>query len=761
VVTPANDDSEGAELYRTAFECAAFGMALATPTGRVVKANPAALEVLGYPEDEVCGLKLVDLFAPEDQGALRNAVRTLIVGRSSRYCGEHRIRHRSGDWVWGLVTLAVARNGAGKPSSLVAQIEDVTRRKLAELAVSEREKRYREVVEQLGEGVAIIDLEGRLVFVNRAGHEIFGVKDGTLIGRSLREFTDEQSLALLGHQSGESSRGKAGSYELKIVRPATGAQRNLLVTTTPQHDGDAVVGTFATFRDITEIERVERALQEASTFQQAIIERAAEGLCVCHEIAEFPFVRFTVWNSRMTEMTGYTMDEINRIGWFQTLYPDPEASQRAAARMEQMRDGDDLVAEEWPIRCRDGSERILSISTSVIAVEPEAHHALAMIQDITERKRAEERRERMEEQLRQAQKMEAVGRLAGGVAHDFNNLLQAMLGLTELLKLTPMSSDEAMVRLGEFVELIQRGSRLTRQLLLFSRREAARQETLELNTIVQSAVALMSRLVRENIDIVFEQSSEELPLKGDRGQLEQVVANLALNSADSMPEGGRLVIRTGHSRAGEVWLEVEDTGHGIPSAIQEHVFEPFFTTKEPGKGTGLGLAVVHGIVAQHGGRIDLESEETKGTIIRVALPSIEAAGELAEQPESIPSLAGGSENIVVIEDDPSVRASIEEILSTLGYNVTSVEGCEQASILPVELNADLLIADLVLADGSGTKIAESLSQRWPGLKVIIMSGYVEEDVVGRGFMRRGEHFLQKPFTVQTLDRTVREVLASD
>jgi signal transduction histidine kinase/CheY-like chemotaxis protein len=379
-------------------------------------------------------------------------------------------------------------------------------------------------------------------------------------------------------------------------------------------------------------------------------------------------------------------------------------------------------------------------------------HFIAVQQDISERKR-------MEEQLLQAQKMEAVGRLAGGVAHDFNNLLQAMLGVTELLRQPDINEGDAATKLQELEEHVQRGSQLTRQLLLFSRRDTPRQEELDLNQVVQGTVKLLNRLLRENINLDFDPSDGELPLLADRGQVEQVVMNLAVNACDAMPHGGRLSLVTG-LEAGSAWLEVSDTGEGIPEEIRDQLFEPFFTTKEAGKGTGLGLSVVHGIITRLGGRIDLESAVGEGTSIKVTFPGIAVTGGTSRRvPDREVVSEGEDERVLVVEDDPAVRVSLEEILGVLGYQVTSVGSLEEAIRLPEDPDFDLLLSDYVLPDGTGTEIAEQLRERWPELGVIVMSGYAQDEVV-RGEAARGSlNFLQKPFSAQLLGQTVRSALA--
>jgi PAS domain S-box-containing protein len=457
-------------------------------------------------------------------------------------------------------------------------------------------------------------------------------------------------------------------------------------------------------------------------------------------------------NQAFTRLTGYSASEaIGESLWILksgreegALYEEPwkavAAGQVWRGELVNRRKDGRLYTEEVTI-------------TPVRGTDGEISHLVAVQQDVTERKR-------MEEQLLQAQKMEAVGRLAGGVAHDFNNLLQAMLGVTELLRQPDLESEDAAPKLQELEELVQRGSQLTRQLLLFSRRDTARQEELDLDQVVQGTVKLLHRLLRENIDLIYEPNDCGLPLIADRGQIEQVVMNLAVNACDAMPTGGRLSLVTG-IEAGSAWLKVSDTGEGIPEEIRDQLFEPFFTTKERGKGTGLGLSVVHGIVNRLGGRIDLDSQVGEGTTIRVTFPAIAVTGTPSRRTVIQEEFSGGDgEQVLVVEDDPAVRTSLEEILGVLGYQVTTVGCCDEVGRLPKESRFDLLLSDYVLPDGSGTDIAHQLRERWPDLGVIVMSGYAQDDVVGREAARGNLYFLQKPFNAQTLSEVVRTVLAN-
>ncbi len=367
---------------------------------------------------------------------------------------------------------------------------------------------------------------------------------------------------------------------------------------------------------------------------------------------------------------------------------------------------------------------------------------------------------RLEEQLLQSQKMEAVGSLAGGVAHDFNNLLQAMFTQTQLMQSLAHEPDGVRAAAHELEQQIGRGAWLTRQLLVFSRRETVKPERIDLNAGVRDAAQMLQRLVPANIALEIDPADRGLPVEADRGQLHQVLVNLTLNAVHAMPDGGRLVVRTGAGDESEVWLEVSDTGLGIPEAIRERIFEPFFTTKEMGKGTGLGLSVVHGIVTGCGGRIEVESEVGKGSTFRVILPRVEAAagGPEAATPPAEELARGAGERVLVVEDEDAARDGLKQILEGLGYAVTAVGSGGDALELAGRVPFDLLLTDLMLPDVMGHLVARELQARWPALKVIFMSGYSEDEAVRRAVTAGDVRYLQKPFDMPTLARALRTEL---
>jgi len=374
------------------------------------------------------------------------------------------------------------------------------------------------------------------------------------------------------------------------------------------------------------------------------------------------------------------------------------------------------------------------------------------LRDVTAQRRAEE-------QLLQAQKMEGVGRLAGGVAHDFNNLLQAMMGVSQLLRAGQPGPEAIAAAAGELDAYVQRGADLTRQLLLFSRQSTPRREKVDLNEVLGAAAGMLRRLVRENVEFRMELSDAPLPVEADRGQLEQVLVNLVVNATDVMPGGGTLSLRSGREGESWVWFEVGDTGPGVPEEARLQIFEPFFTTKAEGKGTGLGLSVVHGIVTNHRGRVEVESEPGRGAAFRVVLPH-RGSGvwrTVADEAGDGAPPGGGGRRILVLEDEASVRLLFTRLLGRLGYRVTAVGTATEARAAdPGEV--DLLLTDAILPDGNGLEVARELRRRAPCLRVILMSGYAGTEVAGDDLSAEGIEFLQKPIDADTLARVVHAAL---
>ncbi len=394
-------------------------------------------------------------------------------------------------------------------------------------------------------------------------------------------------------------------------------------------------------------------------------------------------------------------------------------------------------------------------------------HFVAVSQDITARKD-------LEAQLRQAQKMEAVGRLAGGVAHDFNNLLTVISGRAHIL-LNRLGQDDSLRRDAELIgKTAERAAGLTRQLLAFSRQQVLQPKLLDLNAIVADAAAILQRLIGEDIRLETAPGLALWRVEADPTQIEQIIMNLAVNARDAMPDGGRLTIETANVEVNEaeaashpeaspgphVLLSVRDTGLGMDAETLSHMFEPFFTTKEPGKGTGLGLATVYGIVRQSGGHIRVSSEIGRGTTFRIFLPRAGGAGAGAGPQEAWEEAARGSETILLVEDDDAVRELAREVLESRGYKVLEARHGREA-IQTAERHQgriDLLVTDVVMPRMRGTELAGELLSRRPEVKVLYMSGYTGDRLGPGDLAGEASGFLQKPFAPDTLSRKVRELL---
>jgi PAS domain S-box-containing protein len=383
-------------------------------------------------------------------------------------------------------------------------------------------------------------------------------------------------------------------------------------------------------------------------------------------------------------------------------------------------------------------------------------------------------RRHLEQQLRQAQKMEAIGKLAGGVAHDFNNIVTIITGYSDML-LSRIGPENSMRR--ELEQIKKAGDRahsLTRQLLAFSRRQMLQPKVLDLNAVVTNLEPMLQRLIGENIELVIELKPGLEQVKADPGQIEQVIMNLAINARDAMPQGGKLLLETDNVELDEAYarrhiptqpgsyvrLAVSDTGCGMDAATQSRIFEPFFTTKEQGKGTGLGLSTVYGIVKQSGGYIWVYSERGQGTTFKIYLPRVLAPADSVPPVMHWSSLPQGKETVLVVEDEPEVRWLVRDMLQHLGYNVLEARHGIEAQVLSIQHPGPihLLITDVVMPQMSGREIAEQLTSEHPETKVLYMSGYTDDAVVRHGVLAAHMAFLQKPFTPEALARKVREVL---
>lgn len=411
---------------------------------------------------------------------------------------------------------------------------------------------------------------------------------------------------------------------------------------------------------------------------------------------------------------------------------------------------------------------------AITAVRHKSNEFFTIFTDLSDKKKIEHEREKLQEQFLQAQKMEAIGRLASGVAHDFNNLLMAIMGYCEL-SITHLGSDHPIAKnITEIQRAGDRATALTRQLLTFSRQQIVEPKILNLNHILRNMEKMLQRLIGEDIEYTTHLDETLGSIQADAGQIEQVIMNLVVNARDAMPSGGKLTLETQNIELNEnfsrkhvdlqpgnyILLAMSDTGIGMEEEIQNHIFEPFFTTKEKGKGTGLGLSTVHGIMKQSNGQISVYSAPGQGTTFKLYFPRMDASPAQSFLPEAASYSLRGTETILLVEDEEFVRKIIHRILNLQGYNVLQAENGDRARQLADSFpdKIHLLLTDVIMPQLSGQELSKQLTLSRPGIKVLFMSGYTDAAIVHHGILDEKVHFIQKPFTTELFLQKIRELL---
>jgi two-component system, cell cycle sensor histidine kinase and response regulator CckA len=612
------------------------------------------------------------------------------------------------------------------------------------------EARYRSLMEQAHDAILLLDENG-IIEANRQAETILGVPRDEIVGHRYEDF-------VVPEEREEVTRSLAALIETGHGRVG---RRNLLRPDGTRIGMDASVSVvqvgnerFALLilRDVTERERMEQQLRQREEQYRLLFESNPHPMWV-----QGPdHLSFLAVNDAAVRLYGYSRDEFLRmqVTDLEQAEPTPAAHEPGLPRAGG-------VSRH---RRKDGTTLEVQLDASEIGLAGTAAH-IVLAMDVSEKRL-------LEAQLLQAQKMEAVGRLAGGVAHDFNNLLGVITGYSDLLHKDLESSHKGHRRIEQIERAAQRAAGLTRQLLAFSRKGVIEPRVIDLNRVVSEIEPMLRRLIGEDVDLRLLRSEGAGRVRADRGQIDQVIMNLVVNARDAMPQGGRLTIETTRvilddreagliqAPPGEyVALAVADTGHGMDAETRSHIFEPFFTTKEEGKGTGLGLATVFGIVNQSGGRIVVESDPGAGTVFRVYLPSVtEAEARAPRVVEKTPP--GGSETILLVEDAEALRVMVQELLEGAGYRVLEAADPD-AALLAVATHAapiDLLLIDVIMPRMSGPELAARLRAAKPRARVLFMSGYTAEAIGSKGVLKPGTRLLRKPFSAGDLLRKVREAI---
>jgi two-component system cell cycle sensor histidine kinase/response regulator CckA len=618
------------------------------------------------------------------------------------------------------------------------------------------EERFRHLVESIDDVVFRLDREQRCVDAFGRWLEREGIESTSLIGRTTREIVGPEQAAVHEQANLSALAGETVTYEWTLH--SRNGIRHMQTTLSPLHGPyGEITGIVGVGRDITQRVEVGKELQRWAR----IFEHAGWGVAIVS--ADGGTIESV--NPAFAEMHGWSVDELRG-----KPMSDLSAGLQDFPRMNPLYDSRGHQIWETERLHRDGTVfPALIDATAVKDQEGHVTYYAVNVQDLTERRRAEE-------QVRQAQKMEAVGRLAGGVAHDFNNMMMIIMGFSDFLLTTLEHSDPRWADADEIRKAAERAMHLTRQLLGFGRQQLVARHVLSLNEVVSGMERMLRPLLGEDIRLETKLSPGLGGVEADYGQMEQVVMNLALNARDAMRgKGGRLIIETLDAELPEgyayrnvgidipagsyVMLVVNDTGEGMTPEVKARLFEPFFTTKPVTKNTGLGLATVYGIVVQSGGYIWVESETEKGTTFKICFPRVEPEEGSSPQPVESVGSTRGSETILLVEDEAAVRSVAARVLGNQGYTVVQASNGEEALARLNELEGriDLILTDVVMPDMGGLELTARLRERHPDLKVLYMSGYAEGDKL-QPKMNSEHSFLQKPFSAESLTLKVREVL---
>ena len=646
----------------------------------------------------------------------------------------------------------------------------------SEDALRGSEQRFRSIFEQAGAGMVTHKADGTFLRVSSTFCTMLGYTESELLRKKVTDLIHSDDMPEVITAFNEARAGLRSVLELehRYVR-RDGTSVWCQVTAVWQFDKEKhPTYSVALVQDISERKRAEQDLAQSQRRYQALV-HSIDGIVWEADPRAF---RFLFVSRQAERILGYPVERwlTQPRFWRNQIHPEDLARVRGAlSNAVKQKRGHEV---EYRMLASDGHAVWIRDTVSLIVENQKVAKLRGLMVDITEKKAAEEALRRSEEQLRQSQKMEAIGRLAGGIAHDFNNLLTAITGYGDLLLRGLGKKNRLRREAMEISKAAQRAADLTGQLLAFSRQQVLRPKIIDLNAVVTDMEMMLRRVIGEHIRLVTRLDSNLGAVKADPGQMHQVLLNLVVNARDAMPDGGDAVIETavvklsksyadGHpgvEPGAYVKLSVTDTGTGIDEETKRRLFEPFFTTKEQGKGTGLGLSTVYGIVKQSGGHISVDSMTGKGSRFEILLPwaEKEKVEPLRTKKDAIPELSPGTEKILLVEDDDSVRELASEILQMNGYEVVEASnGVEAISVFEAqEKPVDLMVTDLVMPQMGGRDLAKHVVPKNPNLKVLFLSGYTDSAVLRQGRLEPGSFFLQKPFTPAELAHKARQALDS-
>ncbi len=710
----------------------------------------------GFSVDEVLGKTDAEFLSAEDAERLtrikRRVIETGISARKEVELTSGGLRN-----VYDL-NIEPLSDSLGKINGITCVAIDITQRKRAE----ERIHELAVITESSDDAIFGVTMEGTITRWNKGAEKIYGYTEAEVIGQSISILIPSDDRDEVPRTLGRLERGEIIIRE-SLRRRKDGQEIYVSLTISPiRNPAGQIIGASTVARDVTERKRVERELRESEERFRELTENIDEVFWI-RDLENTQMIYVSPAYERIWGRSRESL-YLSPKSWTEAIHPEDKGRVVAIVANRPLPVSHDItyriVSPDGSIRwIRDRAFPVHDAAGSVI-------RKAGVAEDVTEWRQ-------LEMQLRQAQKMEAIGQLAGGVAHDFNNLLSVISGHCELLEMMSPSDDRWRDSIAEIRRATELGSASIRQLLAFSCRQILEPKVLDLNAVVAEAEKMLRRIIGEDVHLATVLQPRISPVRADLGQLNQVILNLAINSRDAMPKGGSLTLETREVDLDAtdvkarpevcpgryVLFTVTDTGCGMTPEVQARIFEPFFTNKAEGQGTGLGLAVVLGIVQQSRGHLDVESRPGGGTKFKIYLPAVQGPAEgSAQKARSEP--VGGRQTILLVEDEEPVRKITSLLLETLGYRVLEAENGQDALRLfeASREKIDLLMTDAVMPDLSGREVAEALRAQDPGLRVLFQSGYTDDTVVRWGILHAEVAFLKKPFTLDVLARKVREAL---
>ncbi len=727
-----------------------------TDTAGVIQyVNQRFTDLTGFTAGEALGRNSRLLKSPHTPPEVhRDLWESVLEGRV--WQGELQNRMKSGAVRWHAVTIAPVRSPEGAVTHFLATQEDVTDRKRAEQELRDRDERFRQLAENIREVFFVVDVGlTETLYINPAYETIWGRTCQSVYEdpRSFIAPIPEEDRAGLFASFGALREGKQpGESEFRVVRPDGEIRWVRSHAVAVRDERGEVYRICGVAQDVTERRHAQEELEESEALLRKLTEASFDAIFLSEDGV------VTEANRGFADLFGTTLEEA--VG-------RPAAEFVAEESLETLRQGmreGGQGTHELVGRRKNGERRFLE-ATFRTHVTRGRTRSLTALRDLTEKRT-------LQAQFHQSQKMEAVGRLAGGVAHDFNNLLTVITSYADLVLEDMAPTDPSREALEQIRQAADGATGLTRQLLAFSRQQVIAPKRLNLDDVVRGAQQMLKRLIGEDIELIT-QLGGAATVKIDPGHLEQIIMNLAVNARDAMPSGGRLALETGTvqvdiATARQHGLErpgrfarllVTDTGVGMDETTRARLFEPFFTTKGPGKGTGLGLSTVYGIVKQSGGFVSVVSEAGRGAAFAVHLPLLEAVPDRVVREGGEPP-ARGTETIFLVEDEAAVRVAARRILDRFGYHVIEAPGAEEALALAVKHRepVHLLLTDIVMPRMNGRELAKVFTRLHPEARVVFMSGYTDDEVLRRDVSEAGTWYLQKPFSPDALGRKIREAL---